>query len=63
MYIQFVELKASTNVNSTDLRGLKNFAEFYGRTCHLCIAYWGQVEKREDNIFILPWQEVLKKML
>lgn len=57
-----IELKASKTVGPHDLRGLRNFGEFYQRPHHSVIAYWGSVKRRIDQIDILPWQECLREM-
>lgn len=57
-----IELKASSNVGKNDLRGLKNFAGFYSKPHFSSIAYLGKVEKKIDNIWVLPWQRLLQKI-
>lgn len=57
-----IEAKASTNISETDLRGLKNFREFYGKKCHCAVAYEGSVEKELCGVSILPWQKLMKEM-
>lgn len=55
-----IELKASTNVGSTDLHGLRSFSEHYrGRHTPL-VVYLGAVAKQLEGIAILPWQSALR---
>lgn len=56
-----IEVKASRTVSSADLRGIKNFLEFYNKTAARGIVlYLGDYEKIIDNIEILPWQNFFK---
>lgn len=57
-----VEVKASRSVARTDLRGLKSFADFYGKRHRPCIAYLGSEPKRIDDVDILPWETLLNEM-
>ena len=57
-----IECKASNTIHPGDLRGLKNFADFYGKRCHLAVAYLGNIEKKVDGISVLPWQMLLQEM-
>lgn len=57
-----IELKASAQVNSGDLRGLRNFKEFLGKEHHAAIAYFGPHEKQMEHVILSPWQTLLKKM-
>ena len=57
-----VEVKASKSVGKHDLRGLKRFQEFHGKTCGAVILYLGTVEKLIEGIEILPWQVGLERM-
>lgn len=57
-----IELKASANVGRTDLRGLGNFAAFYGKAVQRYVAYLGKTRRVVDGVRILPWQEVLKEL-
>ena len=54
-----IEAKASTNVGKSDLRGLRSFAEYYGKKHRACIAYLGNTRKTLDGIELLPWQTLL----
>ena len=55
-----IEVKASTNVGVSDLRGLKSFAEYYGKAHRAVVAYQGQVARVIDGVHVLPWQEFLR---
>ncbi len=57
-----IEIKASRQVSSSDLRGLKNFSEFYKKPHHSAVAYLGNVAKQINQVRIFPWQELLKEM-
>jgi uncharacterized protein len=57
-----LELKASRQVNRTDLRGLRSFAEFFGKKHVPAVLYLGTERRRVDGIDVLPWQEGLRDM-
>lgn len=57
-----IEVKHSTNIGQSDLRGLKNFKNFYKKPHQSIILYTGNVSKMIDGITILPWQEGFKKI-
>lgn len=57
-----IEVKASRTVGSHDLRGLRDFAAYYGRPCHRVVAYLGEQALRMEDIDILPWQQFLRTM-
>lgn len=57
-----IELKASSNVGTSDLRGFASFQKFYKKPHHSCVAYMGTVRKRIENVAIYPWQEMLKEI-
>lgn len=57
-----LELKASSHVGRDDLRGLKNFADFYKKKHQAMLIYTGDVEKKMEGVFVLPWQKALKEM-
>lgn len=57
-----IELKASTNVGTSDLRGFASFQKFYNKPHHRCVAYMGTVRKRIEDVEIYPWQELLKEL-
>lgn len=57
-----VELKASRNLGPGDLRGLKNFADFYGKRCSLAVAYMSEHKKNIDGVGVFPWQKLIEEM-
>jgi uncharacterized protein len=57
-----IEAKSSVSIAKLDTRGLEGFREYYGKPCHLVVAYMGSVEKRSANVSLLPWQALLKRM-
>ncbi|MBI4398974.1 MAG: ATP-binding protein [Candidatus Omnitrophica bacterium] len=57
-----IEVKASANIGAFDLRGLKNFAKYYGKKHKSIVAYLGDHAKIIDGISILPWQTMLKEL-
>lgn len=57
-----LEVKASRNVGTSDLRGLKSFAEFHGRAHVPLVLYLGGVRRRVEGVDVLPWQEALREM-
>lgn len=57
-----VEVKASSNVGRGDLRGLKSFAEYYGKPHRSIVAYLGKQPKVVERVKILPWQMFLKQI-
>ena len=57
-----IEVKASTNIGRSDLRGLKSFGDYFKRNHRKVIVYIGNVSKKIENILILPWQKFLKDL-
>lgn len=55
-----IEVKASKNVHSGDLRGLKSFGEFVKKKHKCLIIYLGSHEQQIDNVDILPLLSGLK---
>lgn len=55
-----VEVKSSKNIGVTDLRGLRSFKEYYGRTCHPMIVYRGDRKLMVDGIPAYPLVEAMK---
>lgn len=62
-YLMAVEVKASTHVASSDLRGLRSFADYYHRPHRAVIVYLGHHAKRLDGVDVLPWQTFLRGVL
>jgi hypothetical protein len=57
-----LELKASRNVGTSDLRGMRAFADFHGKSHTPIVLYLGDVRRRVEGIDVLPWQEGLREM-
>jgi len=57
-----IEVKASPTVRNVDLRGLKSFAEYYGKKHHPVVLYLGSLRKKIQKIDVLPWQTFLKEI-
>lgn len=57
-----IEVKHSSNVGPSDLRGLKNFRKYYDKPHHAFILYLGNTSRVVDNISILPWQIGFKEI-
>ncbi len=57
-----VEVKASSNVGRNDLRGLRSFADYYGKKHRPCVVYLGSSRKKIDGVEIFPWQAFLKDL-
>lgn len=54
-----IEVKATKKIGSHDLRGLKNFAEFYGKAHTQLVVYLGEDELNIEGIKILPLVKAL----
>lgn len=57
-----IEAKASANVGKSDLRGLHNFGEYYGKPFKKIVAYLGDHQKKIEDVSVLPWQMALKEV-
>ncbi|MBI3292552.1 MAG: ATP-binding protein [Elusimicrobia bacterium] len=57
-----IELKASKNIGTTDLRGLKSFSDYYGKKHHAFVFFLGDHKKQLEGVDILPWQEGIKTL-
>lgn len=57
-----IEAKASMNVGGADTRGLKRFADDYGKRHRAVIAYVGQTRKVIEGVEVLPWLTLLKEL-
>lgn len=60
--ITALELKASRNVGSSDVRGLNRFGEYLGRKHRALILYLGTARKSIGPVDVLPWQEGLQEL-
>ncbi len=49
-----IEIKATTKINSRDLRGLRNFASYYGKAHTPLVIYLGDHPAKIDEVEILP---------
>jgi predicted AAA+ superfamily ATPase len=58
-----IEIKATTKINPGDLRGLKNFAAFYGKPHTPLIVYLGEHPARMDGVEILPLEMALAMLV
>lgn len=57
-----LEVKASRNVGANDLRGLRAFADWYGKPHRAMVLCFGDVPRRIDGVDVLPWQEGFREM-
>ncbi len=57
-----VEVKASTTIGSSDLRGFRSFAEYYAKPHRAVIAYLGNTRKVIHGVDVFPWQVLLKDL-
>lgn len=57
-----IEVKASTNVGRSDLRGFDSFSKYYGKKFESFVLYLGKVSRKVDGVTILPWQQFFKKL-
>lgn len=57
-----IEAKASANIGSSDVRGLRSFAEYYGKKHRACLVTLGSPRKTLNGIEVLPWQEFLQSI-
>lgn len=57
-----LELKASRHLATGDLRGLRAFAEYFGKKHTPLALYLGTERRRIEGIDVLPWQDGLRRM-
>lgn len=57
-----LEVKASSNIGPSDLRGLKSFSDYYGKKHETFVAYLGSTSKVLQGVPIFPWQTFLKEI-
>ncbi len=57
-----LEVKASSNVGTSDFSGLRSFADYFGKKHRAMMAYLGHFPKKIGNIDILPWQTMLQEI-
>lgn len=56
-----IEVKASNNINSRHLKGLKSFMEEY-KVNHSILICNEELPRKQGDIWILPWQVFLEKL-
>ena len=57
-----IEVKASATVSSSDLRGLRSFAEYHRTPHRAVIVYLGPHAKMLDGVAIVPWHSFLRDL-
>jgi len=57
-----VEVKASSNVGPSDLRGLRSFAEYYRKPHRPVITTMGGHAKVVGGVAVIPWQMFLQEL-
>ena len=56
-----VEVKASSQIRTSDLRGLASFADYYKKRHRPVVVYLGSALKRVGKIDVFPWLDFLKE--
>jgi predicted AAA+ superfamily ATPase len=56
-----IEIKASRNVRSEDLGGLRSFQDYFGKRHRARVFYQGEVRRRINHVEVLPWQEGIRE--
>jgi hypothetical protein len=57
-----LELKASRSVGPGDLRGLRSFADFYGKRHTPLVPYLEDVRRRVGDVDVRSWQDGLRQI-
>jgi predicted AAA+ superfamily ATPase len=57
-----IEAKASRNVGPMDARGLRSFAEYFGKKHRTILAYRGDHARRMEGVDVLPWRRVVDQI-
>lgn len=57
-----IEVKHSKNIGPSDLKGLSNFTKSSLIKCNPMIFYTGNIERKIENIFVLPWQKGMREI-
>jgi len=57
-----IEVKASKNVGAHDLRGLKSFADFYGKKHTPMVFFLGEREQLIDGVHVLPLTKAIGEL-
>ncbi len=55
-----IEIKASANLDSGDLRGLRSFTEYHGKKTHPLVVFLGTRTQRWDEVEVLDLPRALK---
>ncbi|MCG3203429.1 MAG: hypothetical protein KCHDKBKB_00087 [Elusimicrobia bacterium] len=57
-----IEVKASKNVGSSDLRGFESFADYYGKKFEAFVLYLGDSSRKIGKVQIMPWQQFFRDL-
>jgi uncharacterized protein len=57
-----IEAKSASQMTTLDTRGISAFRRLFGKKCEAVVAYCGDVEKKVDNVHLLPWQKLIKEL-
>jgi predicted AAA+ superfamily ATPase len=57
-----IVVKHSSNIGHSDLRGLSNFTKSSLQECIPMIFYTGDIERKIENISVLPWQKGMQEI-
>jgi predicted AAA+ superfamily ATPase len=60
--IYAIKVKASKTIGQHDLKGLKNFSDFVGKTCQKMVIYLSHQILEREGILILPLEEALNEL-
>lgn len=55
-----IKVKASKTISHQDLRGIKSFEQYVGKSVKSVVLYLGEHQKTIDNVEILPWMDFFK---
>lgn len=57
-----IEVKASAQIGSNDLRGLRSFGDYHGKPHRKMIFYAGQHRKQLGDVELWPWAEGIRQV-
>jgi uncharacterized protein len=57
-----IEVKATKNIGSHDLRGLKSFSDFTGKKTKLLVIYMGDKSQNFEGIKVMPIFEMIQEI-
>lgn len=57
-----IEIKASKTIRSEELRGLRNFRDYYGKKHRSWVLYMGDARKNLNGVEVWPWPEGLREL-